>query len=224
MSAAAARGDEEATVRAARQHYLKGAALFDLERYDDAITEYEAAYQAKNDPSLLFNIAQAHRKAHHLEPAIHFYQAYLARDPDTEDRARIEQRITELQSQLPAAAKATATAATATANTPAAATRAPRPARAKLGAGVAVGVAGVGLAIGGIVLTALSGHAANQLTAANNGHAAYDPRLYSTYQNDATSGGVMLGIGAGALATGGALLTLELRRRRAQGGHFAFNF
>jgi tetratricopeptide (TPR) repeat protein len=238
-----AHADEQSDLQAARQHYQKGAALFDLERYDDAIKEYEAAYQMKNDPSILFNIAQAHRKAHHVAEAIHFYRAYLARKPNADNRARVDERIAELERELakgptqttppivnrpvtaPIVNEPQTTAPPAeSATAPVAIVATPRrPVRGRLVAGIGLGVAGLGLSVGGIVLSVLSAHAADQLTLANQTHAAYDPHLYSTYQNDAIAGGVMLGVGVAALAAGGVLIAIDIKHHRGERGNLALN-
>ena len=92
----------------AREHYQKGTKLFDLGQFDDAIREYEAAYQVKDDPVLLYNIAQAHRLAGHHERAIFFYKSFLRRMPKAPNREDVMQKIADLQKQLdhlPAPAK-----------------------------------------------------------------------------------------------------------------------
>src|SRR5205807_6498907 len=99
-----------------------------------------------------------------------------------------------------------------------------RPLRPRLVGGIALGVVGLGLTVGGIVLTVLAGHASDQLTAANTNHLPYDPHLYSTYQNDGIAGGIMLGVGVAALGSGGALIGLDVKRERARRGNLAFNF
>jgi tetratricopeptide (TPR) repeat protein len=234
-----ARADEAADLQSAKQHYQKGAALFDLGRYDEAIKEYEAAYEVKSDPSFLFNIAQAHRKAQHVEQALHFYRAYLARAPQTDARAYVEERIRELEKQVSAAPprqppppETTPPPPTTTRPTPARETKpavvmtpppSRQPVRTRLVAGTVVGVVGLGLAAGGIALTVLSANAANQLTNADRNHLAYDPKLYSTYQNDAIGGGIMLAVGAAALATGGALIAIDIKRHHETRGSLARN-
>jgi tetratricopeptide (TPR) repeat protein len=225
VAVSAARADEADTSRALRERYARGTTLFDLGRYDEAIKEYEAAYELRNDPTLLYDIAQAHRLAHRPEPAIHFYKAYLAREPTSPIRRRVEERIIELERQLPAAETTPAPATTTGARLRLASATAPRrPGRARLGAGIGLGAVGLGLTVGGIVLVALSGHAADQLTAANLSHLPYDPHLYSTYQTDAIAGGIMIGVGVAALGTGGALIGLDIKRERARRGGVAFNF
>jgi hypothetical protein len=84
----------------AKEHFINGTKLFNLTRYDDAIREYEAAYEIKDDPVFLYNIAQAHRLAGHLEKAIRFYRNYLRQAPDSPKRAEIEQRIVDMEKAL----------------------------------------------------------------------------------------------------------------------------
>jgi tetratricopeptide (TPR) repeat protein len=93
----------------AREHYQKGTSFYDLGRYGDAIREFEAAYQIKNDPALLYNLAQSHRLAGNEEQALHFYRTYLRRVPKAPNRTEIEGRIAQLE-QLVAQNKAAQTA------------------------------------------------------------------------------------------------------------------
>ena len=45
----------------AAEHYTRGSSFYDLGKYSEAITEFEMAYQIKQDPALIYNIAQAKR-------------------------------------------------------------------------------------------------------------------------------------------------------------------
>jgi tetratricopeptide (TPR) repeat protein len=101
-----ARADDAAT---AREHYQKGTSFYDLGRYAEAIKEFEAAYEIKNDPALLYNLAQSHRLAGNSEQALHFYRTYLRYVPNAKNRAEIEDRIKQLE-QLVAQKNATQTA------------------------------------------------------------------------------------------------------------------
>jgi len=78
---------------AAKEHWSRGTSFYDLGRYDQAITEFEAAYQLKNDPAFLFNLAQAYRMAGKHERAVHFYKTYLRYVPKAPNRADIEEKI-----------------------------------------------------------------------------------------------------------------------------------
>ncbi|MGZ3437906.1 MAG: tetratricopeptide repeat protein [Polyangia bacterium] len=88
-----ARADSVAT---ARQHYERGATLYDLGRFADAAKEFEAAYEDKNDPALLFNIARAYRFAGSYSRSLIAYRAYLRNLPNAANRAQVESNIAEL--------------------------------------------------------------------------------------------------------------------------------
>jgi hypothetical protein len=85
---------------AARDHWERGTKFYDLGKYDDAIREFEAAYQAKGDPAFLYNLAQSHRLAGHPGDSLRFYRTYLRYVPKAANRADIEDRIKELEKIL----------------------------------------------------------------------------------------------------------------------------
>jgi hypothetical protein len=90
-------GRAEDNVDAAREHYQKGKRAYDVGHFAEAAREYELAYAAKDDPALLFDLAQAQRMAGDRIAAVLAYKAYLRNAPDAADRAEVEQRIQELQ-------------------------------------------------------------------------------------------------------------------------------
>jgi outer membrane biosynthesis protein TonB len=102
LSAPAAAEDRAA----AREHFLKGTKFFDLGKFDEAIAEYEAAYQIKDDPVLLYNLGQAHRLANHVQQAVHFYRAYLSKVPRAPNREEVLLKIEELNRLLEQQARA----------------------------------------------------------------------------------------------------------------------
>lgn len=85
------------SVSIAKQHFEAGTKAYDLGHYDEAVKEYEAAYRAKDDPALLFNIGQAYRGLGDAQAAIRAFRSYLRRLPDAPNRAEVESRIVELQ-------------------------------------------------------------------------------------------------------------------------------
>jgi tetratricopeptide (TPR) repeat protein len=96
------------TVRAdpvveAKARFEKGTALYAIERWDEAIAEFEAGYLLQPLPSFLFNIAQAHRQAGRRERAVKYYQKYLELDPEASDRAEVEKLIVEQSAPPPEA-------------------------------------------------------------------------------------------------------------------------
>ncbi len=98
----------DSSTASAKAHYEKGTTLYDLGRYLDAAHEYEEAYAAKNDPALLFNVAQAYRLGGDNAAALRTYRSFLRRVPDPPNRADVERHIANLQ-QLIDQQKRTAT-------------------------------------------------------------------------------------------------------------------
>jgi tetratricopeptide (TPR) repeat protein len=90
---------DDAATRAAKRHYQKGDRLFALGKFEAALVEFEAAYQAKPVPKLLFNIAQAHRNLDHYDQAIFSYRKYLREVPDADNREAVEKLIDDLEAK-----------------------------------------------------------------------------------------------------------------------------
>jgi tetratricopeptide (TPR) repeat protein len=63
--------------RGAREHYHRGTVAFNLGHYEEAAGEYEEAYRLKDDPALLYNIAQARRLAGNRREALRSYKTFL---------------------------------------------------------------------------------------------------------------------------------------------------
>jgi len=103
--ASPARGADSPTDQA-RQHYEIGTQQYDLGHWDDAIREFEKAYELRPDPSFLYNLAQAYRRKGDARRALDLYKNYLAKSPKAPQRAEIEERIASLQKQIDEAASA----------------------------------------------------------------------------------------------------------------------
>jgi tetratricopeptide (TPR) repeat protein len=108
---------------AARAHFKRAEAAFNLGKFEDALAAYQAAYETKPLPGFLFNIAQCHRNLGNHERALFFYRRYLALDPQSPNRAVVEELIDETEKRRAAQAPSTAV-------TPPPATVAPPPAAA----------------------------------------------------------------------------------------------
>ena len=85
----------------ARAHSQEGDSYYKLEKYANAITEYEQAYLAKPDPSFLYNIAQCHRLMGQGAEAIKFYRRFLKDAPAAPNRAVAEKHIRDLEEASP---------------------------------------------------------------------------------------------------------------------------
>ena len=95
-SAFAQAPDEAARVRA-RKYFEKGQKLYNLGKFEEALGQYEKAYDEVELPELLFNIAQCHRNLDHFELAIFSFKKYLREKPAADNRAAVEKVIEELE-------------------------------------------------------------------------------------------------------------------------------
>jgi tetratricopeptide (TPR) repeat protein len=224
--ALAARADSASEL--ARQHYREGTKLYDLRRYREAAHEYEAAYEAKDDPALLFNIAQAYRLAGAYEDAIASYRAFLRNAPEAPNRSAVEARIAELQDLLavqrkqndvpPQGTMAPREPAKSAPPSPiiATATAAVGPSDDERARGHKLKLAGIGVAAGGLALAAvgatlasLAHQAAEQVGSAP----AFDPSADARGKLDQSLAIAGLAVGGAAIAGG---VTLWLVGRHAQ--------
>jgi len=104
----------------ARAHSQEGDSYYKLEKYGNAITEYEQAYLAKPDPSFLYNIAQCHRLMGQGAEAIKFYRRFLKDAPAAANRAVAEKHIRDLEDASHATQPPPATTPAASSSSPAA--------------------------------------------------------------------------------------------------------
>ncbi len=81
----------------AKAHYEHGVSLYALGDYAGAADEYEKAFALKSDPALLYDAAQAHRRAGHNARALALYENYLALFGDqVPNRKEVQRKIEEL--------------------------------------------------------------------------------------------------------------------------------
>jgi tetratricopeptide (TPR) repeat protein len=113
--AAAAAGTE----KEARALFQRAEMSFNLGKFPEALTDYQAAYEAKPLPGFLFNIAQCYRNMGNYERARFFYRRYLALEPRTSNRRLVEDLIAEMTRLLDKQAANAAVAPAPTSTSPA---------------------------------------------------------------------------------------------------------
>ncbi len=86
----------------ARLHFRQGMEYFEQEKYDEALKEYDKAYELLPLPGFLFNIGQCYRNQNQYQKAIDSFRLYLEKKPDANNRQAIEKLINELQIQIDA--------------------------------------------------------------------------------------------------------------------------
>jgi len=81
----------------AQKHFEKAQKFYNLGKFELALTEYEAAYDAKPLADFLFNIAQCYRNLEDYDRAIFSFKKYLKEKPDADDRTQVEKFIDDLE-------------------------------------------------------------------------------------------------------------------------------
>ncbi|MEO7095166.1 MAG: tetratricopeptide repeat protein [Polyangiales bacterium] len=91
---------EDPETRAAKRHFDRGQKLFTLGKFDEALDEYQKAYDASPLPDFLYNIGQCHRNIGDYEQAIFSFKRFLQLDPEAPNREKVEIIIDELEDKL----------------------------------------------------------------------------------------------------------------------------
>lgn len=86
-------GQYDARMAAGRKAYSRG-------DYEAAITEFQAAFEAKPDAAALYNIAKSYERLARYEEAIDYFEQYLALEPEAPDRADVEETILRLRKAI----------------------------------------------------------------------------------------------------------------------------
>jgi hypothetical protein len=89
-----AAADDAATVEARALH-AQGKAAYDADRFQEALTLFEGAFQRRPLPGFLFNIGQCLRKLGRHGEAARAFERYLEAQPDASNREDVEALIAE---------------------------------------------------------------------------------------------------------------------------------
>jgi tetratricopeptide (TPR) repeat protein len=203
---------------------------YNLGHFQEAIEEFEKAYEIRSEPIFLYNIAQSHRQNGNPQRAIFFYRRYVEADPSSKKRAEVEKRIADMQSELDAQREREAAAAApppvvapqplppqtvpvfvpqpaVRQNNPVAAADASQGRGLRIGGIVAAGV-GVAGAVTGVILVLHGNSLHDESIAAGS---QFDSSKYDSAKTFRTMGWVAVGVGAAAVATGVTLYILGSR-------------
>ena len=91
-----------------RLHYDRATRAYDLNKYQEAIDEYQKVYEIDGDPVMLYNIGQAYRLNDQPQESIHFYRRYLQRSPEARNREDVNRKIVTLEKLIEERRKAAA--------------------------------------------------------------------------------------------------------------------
>jgi tetratricopeptide (TPR) repeat protein len=83
----------------ARDYLDRASGAFALNHFVEAADNYEKAFALKPDPAVLYNAAQAHRRAGNKQRALDLYQSHL-RTYGSDRRAEIEKHVENLKQAI----------------------------------------------------------------------------------------------------------------------------
>src|SRR5712675_1116118 len=86
----------EEAEKLAREKFKQAEIDFNLGKFSEALSGYQAAYEAKPLTAFLFNIAQCYRNLGNYERARFFYKRYLTLEPKTPNRRVVTDLIAEV--------------------------------------------------------------------------------------------------------------------------------
>lgn len=212
----------------AKQHFVVGKAAHDAGRYDEAIKEYQAAYDLAPLPELLFNLGQVYRLKGDKRKALDHYAKYLVVAPKGPVAAEARQWQAQLEKEVAAEPEPVPDPVEPTPVEPAPVEPAPAPvmppgpeprgsggSRLKTGAYVASGI-GVLAAIGAIKLGLDARAASDDVSTVDDGR-------WDQADNDRVAAGeraetlsiVATGVAAAAITTGVVLYVMGARAERS---------
>lgn len=90
---------DDPSERAAKRHYERGQKLYNLQKFEEALEQYQKAFDAQPLPGFLFNIAQCQRNLGDYDAAIFSFKRFLKLDPETEKREQVEELIDDLETK-----------------------------------------------------------------------------------------------------------------------------
>jgi tetratricopeptide (TPR) repeat protein len=212
-------------------HYERATRAYDLQKYGEAIDEYQKAYEIGGDPPMLYNIAQSYRLNDQPNEAIRYYRRYLQRAPEARNREYVERKIADLEKLIEERRKAAAAATPppitttppppvtpppappppVTTTPPPAQPPAPPPPAPPSHAGAVVGWSMVGAGVIADALAVVEGYrakqAGDQLTKDSQNGKTFDPSVESSGKT-ANVASIVLGIGGTAVAITGAIILI----------------
>lgn len=87
----------KADLETAKRLFNQGQIHYSLGEYDQAISQFRAAYQLSFAPGLLFNIAQAYRLKGDCRQALEIYKHFLRLAPDAPTHVEAESQVSSLE-------------------------------------------------------------------------------------------------------------------------------
>jgi tetratricopeptide (TPR) repeat protein len=208
-----------------KDHYTKGVKLYKEELFDEALTEFQAAYAARQMPLLLVNIGRTMQKLGRPKEALSHYERFLRAEPkiDPDTKKRVEDYIVQVKALIDSEPAKPDKPAVATPQVPTTPTppppAPPPPGRNLMIAGGAVAALGVAGLLTGVGLFAASNSAYGSFQSTTD---EFEKLAFRDRAQGLGNGSVVSYIlGTVALGTGAALIGVGareyIRHKNAQG-------
>ncbi|MEM9067869.1 MAG: tetratricopeptide repeat protein [Myxococcota bacterium] len=85
-----------------RLHFQAGASYYEAGDYEDALREFQRAYELSQRDELFYNLSLCHQQLGNLEQASSFLRQYLESVSDIPNRANLERRLENFQERMQA--------------------------------------------------------------------------------------------------------------------------
>jgi tetratricopeptide (TPR) repeat protein len=83
-----------------RMHFKQGQTHYALGEFQEAIEEFREAYRLRQEPAILFNLAQSYRQIREWQHAYFHYRQYLNQKPDASNQAEVESLIEQMKTKM----------------------------------------------------------------------------------------------------------------------------
>lgn len=105
--AVAAPAANESSAQVASAHYETGLALFELKRFEEAVSEFRKAYEVEARPDFLLQIGRSYEQLQQTDKALYFFKRFLQKAPASDpSRAEVEDFVARNDTPQSAASNA----------------------------------------------------------------------------------------------------------------------
>jgi hypothetical protein len=84
----------------AKAHFEKGQTHYSLGEFDEAAAEFKEAFRLRQEPAILYNIAQAMRQSHQYQQAYFYYSQFLHKRPEAPNRSEVEGLMAQMKQKM----------------------------------------------------------------------------------------------------------------------------
>lgn len=85
---------------AAREHFKSAQLHYSLGEFEDAVKDFREAYRLRQEPAILFNIAQGYRQLGKYSDAYFYYRQYLSQKSDAPNRPEVESLVEQMRRRM----------------------------------------------------------------------------------------------------------------------------